>query len=291
MAQMVDGISSTVSGALLAPATGSQTRTAALESAFPGLKVLGGASEATQQKPDARSAVGGGQKPALASGDTLLAAQQQQQDGDGAPKAPGELSEEEKQQVAKLKQIDAKVRAHERAHAAAGGQYAGAPSYGYTRGPDGQRYAVSGEVAIDIGAERDPEATLQKAAQVQAAALAPADPSGQDRAVAAAAAQLRLQALAQIREEKRAETEQQEAERAADKAAAAAREQAAQGGGTSDAAPPVPGQPATGNSATETTSGPTTAGSQTPAARASTAYANDNAGLNRLVGQVVGISA
>lgn len=290
MAQMVDGISSSLSGAFLAPATGSQTRTAALESAFPGLKVLGGASETTQQKPDARSAVGGGQKPALASGDTLLAAQQQQGD-DGEPKAPGELSEEEKQQVAKLKQIDAKVRAHERAHAAVGGQYAGAPSYGYTRGPDGQRYAVSGEVAIDIGAERDPEATLQKAAQVQAAALAPADPSGQDRAVAAAAAQLRLQALAQIRQEKRAETEQQEAERAADKAAAAAREQAAQGGGTGDAAQPVPGQPATGNSATETTSGATTTGSQTPAARASTAYANDNAGLNRLVGQVVGISA
>src|SRR3546814_7593890 len=58
-----------------------------------------------------------------------------------------------------------------RSHAAVGGQYAGSPSYGYTRGPDGQQYAVSGEVAIDIGAERDPEATLQKAAQVQAAAL------------------------------------------------------------------------------------------------------------------------
>ncbi len=128
---------------------------------------------------------------------------------------PGDdLSEEEKAQVAKLKATDAKVRAHERAHAAAGGQYAGAPSYSYTRGPDGQMYATSGEVSIDISAENDPQATLQKAAQVAAAALAPADPSGADRAVAAAAQKLRLQALAELRAEKQAEkqAEQQQQE-------------------------------------------------------------------------------
>ncbi len=146
---------------------------------------------------------------ALASGGNLLAAQQQEMPAgsNAAAKAPADLSEEEKAQVAKLKAIDAKVRAHERAHAAVGGQYAGAPSYGYTRGPDGQMYATSGEVSIDISAENDPEATLQKAAQVTAAALAPADPSGQDRAVAAAAQALRLEALAQIRADKQAEQE------------------------------------------------------------------------------------
>lgn len=321
---MVDGISSAVPGLTVSPGTGTsnQTRTAALESAFPGLRVLGGASDATQQqqqKQDTRSAVGSGQGQPLATGDTLLAAQQQDgggaaAGGDGQPKAPGELTEEEKQLVAKLKQTDAKVRAHERAHAAAGGQYAGAPSYGYTRGPDGQRYAVSGEVSIDIGAERDPEATLQKATQVQAAALAPADPSGQDRAVAAAAAQLRLQALAQIREEKQAESEQQQAERADEKAKAAEQAQTQEGGAQQGDAAPAAGN----GSATETgaaaasgtaagtaqgstaqgstapgsaTQGSTVQGSETPAARASRAYANDNAGLNRLVGQVVGISA
>jgi hypothetical protein len=153
----------------------------------------------------------------LSSGGTLLAAQQS-----GTPagseqqaKNSGELSEEEKAAVAKLKAIDAKVRAHERAHAAVGGQYAGAPSYSYTRGPDGQMYATGGEVSIDISAENDPEATLQKAAQVAAAALAPADPSGQDRAVAAAAQALRLEALAQIRAEKAAEQEAAQAEEAA----------------------------------------------------------------------------
>lgn len=175
------------------------------------------------------------------SGATLLTAQEQGQPSGRT--GPGELSDEEQAQVAKLKQIDAKVRAHERAHASVGGAHAGAPSYTYTRGPDGQMYATGGEVAIDIGAESDPEATLQKATQVAAAALAPADPSGQDRAVAAAATQLRLEALAQIREEKRAEQEQQQAEAAAAKAE---REQAA---GTDEGASsgtagqaPVPGQ-------------------------------------------------
>lgn len=153
----------------------------------------------------------------LASGGTLLAAQQSGTPAGSSEKAasPDQLSEEEKAAVAKLKAIDAKVRAHERAHAAVGGQYAGAPSYSYTRGPDGQMYATSGEVSIDISAENDPEATLQKAAQVAAAALAPADPSGQDRAVAAAAQALRLEALAQIRAEKAAEQEAAQAEEAA----------------------------------------------------------------------------
>lgn len=161
-----------------------------------------------------------------ATGDTLLAAQEQggkAGSGGNGPKGPNDLTEEEKKQVAELKKIDAKVRAHERAHAAVGGQYAGAPSYQYTRGPDGQLYAISGEVAIDVSAERDPEATLQKAAQVAAAALAPADPSGADRAVAAAANALRQEALAQIRAEKRAEQAQEEAERAAEREQAEAR--------------------------------------------------------------------
>ncbi|WP_341911488.1 putative metalloprotease CJM1_0395 family protein [Ferrovibrio terrae] len=177
-------------------------------------------------------ATGGGRL----AGATLLTAQEAGQSGRSDAAASGELSEEEQAQVAKLKQIDAKVRAHERAHAAAGGAHAGAPSYSYTRGPDGQMYATSGEVAIDLSAENDPEATLQKATQVAAAALAPADPSGQDRAVAAAAAQLRLQALAQIREEKRAEREQQEAE--------AGEADAATAQTTGQAGPATPADPA-----------------------------------------------
>ncbi|MQM39003.1 hypothetical protein KBTX_03024 [wastewater metagenome] len=83
---------------------------------------------------------------------------------------------------------DREVRAHERAHQAAGGAHAGAISYDYRRGPDGQRYAVSGEVALDLSREESPGATLQKMQQVRHAALAPASPSAADRRIAAAAA-------------------------------------------------------------------------------------------------------
>lgn len=215
---------------------------ASLQAQFPGLS-LAAAAQAQQQQQRSQqqsgfgpprqnsnaggstslggAATGGGR---LASA-TLLTAQEAGQGQSSGDAAASDLSEEEQAQVAKLKQIDAKVRAHERAHAAVGGAHAGAPSYTYTRGPDGQMYATGGEVAIDISAENDPEATLQKATQIAAAALAPADPSGQDRAVAAAAAQLRLEALAQIREEKRAEQAAQAAESAQAKAEKAERQQ------------------------------------------------------------------
>ncbi len=99
------------------------------------------------------------------------------------------LSDEQQQEVAKLKEIDRSVHAHERAHAAAGGHLAGSPSYEYTTGPDGHQYAVGGEVPISVpsGGGGNPQQTIQQLQQVIAAALAPADPSGQDRAVAAEA--------------------------------------------------------------------------------------------------------
>ena len=108
------------------------------------------------------------------------------------------LSEEEQQQVDKLKARDREVRAHEQAHiAAAGGASVSGPSFSYQQGPDGQRYAVGGHVNIDVSPGRTPEDTLRKARAVERAALAPADPSGQDQAVAAQARQLALQAQAE----------------------------------------------------------------------------------------------
>lgn len=95
----------------------------------------------------------------------------------------------EQQQIAELKARDQEVRQHEMAHMAAGGQYAGTVSYSYTKGPDGVQYAVSGEVSIDMSKEQNPEQTIVKMQQVQRAALAPAEPSAQDRQVAASAAQ------------------------------------------------------------------------------------------------------
>jgi len=125
---------------------------------------------------------------------------------ESAEKAPGvngeNLPPEEQQEVQELKQRDQEVRTHEAAHAAVGGQYAGSPSLEYETGPDGKRYAVSGEVDIDLSEVKgDPQETIDKMEQVQAAALAPAQPSAQDRRVAARAAQIAAQARMELRME------------------------------------------------------------------------------------------
>ncbi|WP_050772333.1 putative metalloprotease CJM1_0395 family protein [Sagittula stellata] len=109
------------------------------------------------------------------------------------------LSGPERKAVSELRARDREVRAHEQAHATVGGQFAGAPSYTYQTGPDGNRYAIGGEVPIDISpVEGDPEATIDKMDQVKAAALAPAEPSAADRQVAALADASRAQAVADL---------------------------------------------------------------------------------------------
>lgn len=114
------------------------------------------------------------------------------------------LSPEAEAQLRELKRRDAEVRAHERAHMAAGGQYvAGGPSYEYQQGPDGRQYAIGGHVSIDASSiPDDPEADLAKARQVRRAALAPGEPSAQDRAVAARAAAQESRAARARSEEK-----------------------------------------------------------------------------------------
>ena len=92
------------------------------------------------------------------------------------------------QQISRLKQNEEKVKAHEAAHKAVGGNLASSASYSYTQGPDGRSYITGGEVQIDMSGGRTPQETISKMQQVIRAALAPADPSGQDRAVAAQAA-------------------------------------------------------------------------------------------------------
>lgn len=106
----------------------------------------------------------------------------------------------EQNQINELRSIDREVRAHEMAHLAAAGSLSrGGPTFEFVVGPDGQRYAVAGEVQIDTAAvPGDPEATLQKALQIQQAALAPAQPSAQDRAVAVAAAAMAAEARGEI---------------------------------------------------------------------------------------------
>lgn len=99
-----------------------------------------------------------------------------------------ELTPAEKQDVAQLQARDAEVKAHEQAHrAAAGGLSTSSASYEYQVGPDGQKYAVGGEVSISFNKSSDPEENIDKAQAMKAAALAPAQPSAQDRSVARSA--------------------------------------------------------------------------------------------------------
>lgn len=111
----------------------------------------------------------------------------------------GEFSPEETEQLRALQARDREVRQHEQAHqAAAGGLATSGASYSFQRGPDGVNYAVGGEVSLDVSPGRTPEETLRRARQISAAALAPAEPSGQDLAVAARAAQMARQAEAEL---------------------------------------------------------------------------------------------
>ena len=124
----------------------------------------------------------------------------QQQGGQDGNKEPGKESQDRQQQaqqkeIEALKARDQEVRAHEQAHQGVGGRYASAPSFTLSRGPDGKGYATGGEVQIDITPiAGDPAATVRKMQQVRSAALAPAEPSGQDRSVAAKASQLEAKA-------------------------------------------------------------------------------------------------
>ena len=109
------------------------------------------------------------------------------------------LTPAEEQVVQQLQKRDREVKAHELAHLASAGQYArGGPSYSYQLGPDGQRYAIGGEVPIDISKESTPEQTIQKMEVVRSAAMAPAQPSSADRSIAAAAAAMEAQARQEI---------------------------------------------------------------------------------------------
>jgi hypothetical protein len=121
----------------------------------------------------------------------------------GASVSDAQLAPEEQREVNDLRETDAKVRRHEQAHLAAAGKYAmGRASFEYETGPDGKQYAVSGEVQIDVSpVSGDPEATIEKAETVQKAALAPQDPSPQDRRVAAQAARMEAEARRELAQE------------------------------------------------------------------------------------------
>lgn len=117
-----------------------------------------------------------------------------------------ELDDRDMAMLRELQVRDQEVRNHEQAHMSSGGSHSGAASFTYQTGPDGVRYAVGGEVPVDLSTvKNDPQATLEKMQQIQQAALAPAEPSAQDRQVAAEAGQIAMRAMAELADEKRSQ--------------------------------------------------------------------------------------
>ncbi|MDR2006454.1 MAG: hypothetical protein LBP78_04340 [Acidaminococcales bacterium] len=148
----------------------------------------------------------------------------------GEPWRAGKSPEEQRQierEVQTMRQTENKVIAHEQAHKSAGGRYAGGISYDKSSGPDGRQYIVGGEVSIDMSGENTPQKTIAKMQIVRRAALAPADPSGQDRAVAAAASAKESSARQELSKNLR-----EEAAAKSNQAAASTARQNVQGGKT-----------------------------------------------------------
>ncbi|MEQ6884312.1 putative metalloprotease CJM1_0395 family protein [Salicola sp. Rm-C-2C1-2] len=149
-----------------------------------------GASELAPEKPRAEA----GKKPEQEAGG---------RDRQEPDKGSDESSPAQQSTVQELRRRDQQVRQHEQAHQVLGGQYAGAATYTYQRGPDGQLYAVGGQVSIDSSPIPDDlEATINKMQTVRSAALAPAEPSPQDIRVAQEATRQLLQARSELRSQR-----------------------------------------------------------------------------------------
>jgi len=125
----------------------------------------------------------------------------------------GALTPEQLREVAKLKSRDTEVIAHEQAHmSAARGINVSAPTYDYEVGPDGQKYAIGGEVQISFVETGDPQKDMASAETMKAAALAPAEPSSQDRSVAQNADKMIEKDRQEIAEQKTEQTAEQKKE-------------------------------------------------------------------------------
>lgn len=154
---------------------------------------------AEQSKSSENNVQNGQNKNVSEKQDSEQEHQNSEQKESAEKRAIDEIEAEELKQIQSLVKRDREVRAHEQAHASVGGNLAGAPNLNYASGPDGKRYAVSGDVSIDVSkVPDDPAATIRKLEQVQRAALAPANPSSQDRKVAAQASASANQARSEL---------------------------------------------------------------------------------------------
>lgn len=137
--------------------------------------------------------------PAARGEDAQTARPLSESSAGASPTQFNKLSPEQRRQLAELRTRDREVRAHEAAHQAVAGRFAGPVKFDFQRGPDGQLYATGGQVQVDTSpVPGDLEATIDKMETIRAAALAPGNPSAQDQAVAAQALREIVQARAEL---------------------------------------------------------------------------------------------
>lgn len=129
-----------------------------------------------------------------------------------APSEQQQVNLQDQKTIEKLQARDREVKAHEQAHiSAAGGLALGGASFTFATGPDGNRYAIGGEVSIDVSpVPNDPRATILKAETIRRAAMAPANPSSQDHSVAANASAMANKARAELIQLQRESTDDPE---------------------------------------------------------------------------------
>ncbi len=101
-----------------------------------------------------------------------------------------------------LEERDQEVRAHEQEHLNEAGEHArGGPVFETYTASNGKTFVTGGKVEVDMGETGDAKKTADKMAKIRKAALAPATPSQQDRAVEAEAAGKESTARAQMQQD------------------------------------------------------------------------------------------
>lgn len=137
-------------------------------------------------------------------GDKIPEEKEEGKETEGQKVSETGLTEEEREEIERLRKRDRTVRAHENAHRAAAGRYARGIHYEYERGPDGKMYAVGGSTQIDTSIPSDPAQAYQKAKTLEAAATAPgSNLSDSDRRLAAAARGMAAQAAKEMAQERK----------------------------------------------------------------------------------------
>jgi hypothetical protein len=109
----------------------------------------------------------------------------------GAPVDARGLTVREAALIIELERMDRDVRDHKMAHYFGAQPHTAFPEYWYVRGPLGRRYAASGITRFDASViEGDVPGSIVKLQKLRRAALAPREPSEEDRRVVAAIDQL-----------------------------------------------------------------------------------------------------